>query len=93
MTAAYYLRGYDKTTEFMATEFRLPTRLLDFVRSLVRPPADDPDMIFAYELDSPAVTRISNATGTPIDPTAFDYFVEANADPDTVPDRTASLVG
>ena len=95
MTAAYYLRGYDKTTEFMAAEFRLPVRLLSFVRALVRPPLDDPDMIFAYELGSASVARLSGAIGTAIDPTALDYYVEANAAPDsdTVPDRTASLVG
>jgi len=95
MTAAYYLRGYDRTTEFMAAEFRLPARLLGFIRALVRPPADDPDMIFAYELADSSVARISRAMGTEIDPTAFGYYVEANAAPDsdTMPDRTASQAG
>ena len=78
MIVAWFLRGYDKRTEFEAVSHRLPGGVLPLARSLVRPAAGDPDMLDPYELTVPAVRTLADRIGVPIDPMAYDYFVESS---------------
>ena len=81
MTVAYHLRGYDKASEFLAVEYDIPADLLPWLKGLVVPAPDDPELIDPYELASHEVQRLAEALALSIDPIAFDYCVEADEDP------------
>jgi hypothetical protein len=80
MTLVHHLRGYDKHTELLCVEYDIAEPLLSLIRELVTAPPDDPDLIQPYPLDQTQVVRLAERMGNVADPLAFDYFVEADED-------------
>jgi hypothetical protein len=80
MTLAHHLRGYDRHTELLGVEYDIAEPLLALVKELVTAPSDDPDLIQPYPLDRTQVARLAEQIDEVVDPTAFDYFVEADDD-------------
>jgi hypothetical protein len=80
MTLAHHLRGYGRHTELRGVEYDIAEPLLPLVNELVTARSDDPDLLQPYPLDRTQVARLAEQTGEAVDPTAFDYCVEADDD-------------
>ena len=78
MIVAWFVRGYDKRTEFESVTYKLPEGLVPLARSLVQPASDDPDLCDPYELTAEAIGVLSGQLGVRIDPDAYDYFLESS---------------
>lgn len=79
MTVIHELCAYDRTTELVAAEVRIPPVLLPVVRGLVGPRPDDPALVLAYDIAPENVLRLAAMLGVPVDVDKYVYTVEASA--------------
>lgn len=80
MTVAYHLRGYNRRTEFVGVEFDIPVTMLPFVKGLLPDSDADPDLFEPHAIACEQVARLARELGINVDPTAFDFYIEADED-------------
>lgn len=74
------LVGYDRQTEFIAAEYKIPTGATEQAKKIANVPADDPEVAHAYELNPLAARTIANIIQVQIDTSKCDFFLEGFAD-------------
>lgn len=89
MTVAYHLRGYDRTTEYVGVELDIPVELLPLVKSLLPDLDADPDLYHPHAIACDQVARLTQELSVSVDPSAFDFYIEADEDWRTGRDRRA----
>jgi len=87
MTVAYHLRGYDKRTEFVGVEFDIPEAMLPLVKTLLADIDADPDLVEPHPIACDQVARLARELDLIVDPTAFDFYIEADEDRRTATGR------
>lgn len=79
MNADVKLTGYDKRTEFLSVAIDLPYEVLDFARRVAEVPVTDPDILGVYPLSPQQAAQIAGKARLSLDPTEYDYCLEAIA--------------
>jgi hypothetical protein len=74
------LVGYDRQTEFVAAEYKIPAGAIEEAKRIAKVPADDPDVAHAYELKPSAAKNIADMIPVQIDTSKYDFFLEGFAD-------------
>ncbi len=77
MSVTLQLTGYDKNTEGVAVEYELPNQQANFVKRVAGVLAEDPDILGSYPLTEQQVIEIAGLAGKPLNPSLYDYFLEA----------------
>ena len=90
MNATVKLTGYDKATEFLASEVTLPDPLIPLARTLAQVPASDPRILAMYPLSTESATALAAAANAVLDLEHMDYFLEAIAEPDARVTKTSA---
>jgi len=73
------LVGYDPDTGWVAVEYPIPQRQLDFARRVAGVGEDDPQAVLCYQLDPHAARGIAGAIGVQTDPDTLTFFFEGFA--------------
>jgi hypothetical protein len=81
MTVTWHLRGFDKSTDFLAIEFDIPRAALPSVRRVLPEAEDDPDFVDPREVTPHQTARLAEVLGVSLDPEAYHYSVESEEDP------------
>ena len=79
MNADVKLTGYDKHSEFLSVALTVPPHLIDAARHIAGVPGTDPDVLGVYPLTAQQAAEIADKAALPLDPSAFDYCLEAIA--------------
>jgi hypothetical protein len=79
MNADVILAGYDKRTEFLSMAIDLPIDVVDFARRVAKVPVSDPDVLGVYPLRAQQAAQIAGEAKLSLDPTEYDYCLEAIA--------------
>jgi hypothetical protein len=80
MNAVVKLAGYEKTTELLATVVTVPGNLVPFARTVAGVPDTDPDVLAMYPLTARQAETIAAKADLALDPSRFDYCLEAIAE-------------
>jgi hypothetical protein len=80
MSVTWHLRGYDRHSELLATQYEIPLEMLATIRAIVAAEDNDPAMLDPRELSWDQTVRLAQVSGWSIDPNRFDYFIEADED-------------
>ena len=75
MNVLHKVAGYDKRTERLSVEHRVPEGQSESVRNLAQLTAED-DGIGCYALDSAAAVSIGLQIDRPLDADLYDWFLE-----------------
>jgi hypothetical protein len=78
MTMARYLRGYHWDSGQLGVDIYLDQDLWHAIQDVLPLAARDRDPIDPVKLTSWQTGRVADATGLPIDPSGYDYFLEAD---------------
>jgi hypothetical protein len=78
----HFIRGYDKQTEELCFQHKVPERHLRKLRELLKAESD-PDLVGVYELDTAKLYQVAEVLAVPIAVDACDYFLDASADWET----------
>jgi hypothetical protein len=80
MSLRRHLRGYDKWSEALRSQYDVPKELLPIARQLIGETPDDPDLLDPHPLDPDQVRALARRLGMQIDPQQYDYYLEADED-------------
>jgi len=73
------LVGYDRATERVVDEYRVPDRVLARAKQLAKVPSGDPDAMMCYPLDASQARDLAEILEVRIDAERYDYFLEGFA--------------
>lgn len=78
MTVAHYLRGYHWDSGELGVDIHLDGEMWPAIKAALPTMAHDHDLIDPVALTHWQTVRLADATGLPVDPAGFDYFIEAD---------------
>lgn len=80
MSLTRWLRGYHRQTEVLGGQWNIPTDEMPWIRRTVGSKPDDPDLLDPHALTTRQVRTLIAKLNLRIDPTEYDYYVEAEED-------------
>ncbi len=80
MSITLQLSGYDKNTDLLVVEYRVPDPKADYVKHIAAVDASDPNVLGAYRLSETQVQKIAGEINTPLNPRLYNYFLEGYED-------------
>jgi hypothetical protein len=79
MSVTRWLRGYNRQTEVLGGQWGIPSDEMPWIRRTVGKP-DDPELLDPHPLSARQVRSLAARLCLPIDPTEYDYYIEAEDD-------------
>jgi hypothetical protein len=93
VSAAHYLRGYDKLSDGLEVQYEVPASLLSLVRQLIGDTPSDPELFDPHQLTPKQVKVLASKLGYFVDDGKYEFYFEAEEDWKKVAEMRDALQG